>query len=80
MYQVGDRVSYRRNCDGTLVSGVVKALHVRSDVRNTRLFRNNQLVDETIAYGLDLNPEDEVRVGHYVTIGSSRVITQETVT
>lgn len=80
MYQVGDRVSYRRNCDSTLVSGVVKALYVRSDVRNTRLFRNDQLVDETIAYGLDLSPEDKVRVGHYVTIGASRVIPQGTVT
>lgn len=79
--KVGDAATYRRNCDDTLVSGIVEVVYYKGDPNTSAyLFLNASLRDETVAYRLGLIPEDEVRVGHYVTIGSSRVIPQETVT
>lgn len=77
-FKVGDAATYRRNCDDTLVSGIVEVVYYKGG-SNTNVFLNASLRDETVAYRLALSPEDEVRVGHPVTIGASRVIPQETV-
>lgn len=69
-FNPGDPVQYTRHADGTTVRGVVK--YVLSRPQHPDLF-HSQLAEEDVAYRLDLSLVDEVRVGHPVTIGHSRV-------
>jgi hypothetical protein len=70
MKTIGDSVEYTRHADGTLVRGVVK--YVLSRSHHPDQF-HSQVAEEDVAYRLDLSLVDEVRVGHPVTIGHSRV-------
>ena len=69
-FNLGDTVQYTRRTDGTPVRGVVK--FILSRPQHPDLF-HSQLAEEDVAYRLDLSLVDEVRVGHPVTIGHSRV-------
>ena len=66
-FNPGDTVLYTRHTDGTTVRGVVAEV-----CTNSSLF-HSQLTEEDVAYRLDLSLVDEVRVGHPVTVGHSRV-------
>ena len=69
-FNPGDIVQYTRRTDGALVRGVVKYVVSRS--HHPDQF-HSQLAEEEVAYRLDLSLLDEVRIGHPVTIGHSRV-------
>ena len=77
MFEVGDRVRYQRHADGTWVEGRVVKVHRLGEpsalTRGSNVFRNTQLLNESVAYHLELSPEDQARVGHPVTVGGSRV-------
>lgn len=75
--KVGDRIRYHRHADGSWVEGRVVAVYRRDEAtaqrRGSNVFRNDQLIHESVAYHLELSPEDQARVGHPVTVGGSRV-------
>ncbi len=72
MFNVGDRVRYVRNKDGSTVAGVIAEVHHRQSDRSRFMFNNESLSDETTAYSLSFDAETKERVRHPVTVGASR--------
>lgn len=80
IFHVGSQVEYTRK-DGTLVVGTVTKVHVRSESKTRMevgLFQNKQLMDEEVAYNLDLSEKYRIIVEHPVTVGETRLRPVET--
>jgi hypothetical protein len=80
IFHVGSLVEYTRK-GGNVIVGTVARIHVRSESQTnmgSSLFYTRQLMDEQVAYSLDLSDGYSAIVGHPVTVGETRLRPVET--